>query len=179
MSKRLEFTIKAKELARGLRPSKRVPRNSQFLISCNGSVGKDGTLSALDEIIIIDTSDITDVFPFPQLFVLTNMIIVCSSTKIYEWTGSLVEKLEVAAGSSWSVVDFYNYVYMSNGKVAVIRDQATGLYSETTELPTANSITDNNGQVIVGAPDTAIPGAGLSLNADVLTATLSQEGSWV
>ena len=129
MSKAFSVTIKSNELARGLRPSRRVPRNSGFLVTCVGATGKDGTLSALDEITRIDTSDITDVFPYPQIFVLTNMIIVCSSTKIYEWTGSLVEKLEVTAGSSWTVVDFYNYVYMSNGAVVVVRDPATGVYA--------------------------------------------------
>ena len=152
MSKSFDFTIESKELARGLRPSKRVSRNSQYLVTCNGLTGKDGTLSALDELTRIDTSDITDAFPYPQIFVLTNMIIVCSSTKIYEWTGSLTEKLEVVAGSSWAVVSFFDYVYMSNGKVAVIRDYDTGVYSETTTLPTASSIVDNNGQVVVGSP---------------------------
>lgn len=151
MSKGFEITVKTKELSRGLRPSKRVPRNSQYLVTCAGAVGKDGTLSALDELTRIDTSVITDAFPYPQIFVLTNMIIVCSSTKIYEWTGALVEKLTVAAGSTWAVVDFYDYVYMSNGTVAVVRDYNTGIYAETTDLPIASSVANFNGQVIVSA----------------------------
>lgn len=156
MSKDFDFTIESKELARGLRPSKRVPRNSQYLVTCNGLTGKDGTLSAINELTRIDTSDITDAFPYPQIFVLTNMIIVCSSTKIYEWTGSLVEKLEVAAGSSWAVAAFFEYAYLSNGKVAVVRNPDDKTYSIVTSLPIASSICDFNGQTIIGAPDTAI-----------------------
>lgn len=178
MSQPFSFTIKTDKLANGLRPSKRVPRNSGYLVTCAGAVGKDGTLSVLDGITQIDTSCITDAFPYPQIFVLTNMIIVCSSTKIYEWTGSLVEKLEVTAGSSWTVVDFYNYVYMSNGVVAVIRDSGDGVYRETTALPTASSIADFNGQVIIGAPDVTVPGAGLVVNSDNFILTGSLQGSW-
>ena len=152
MSKRFEIAIGAKNLARGLRPSKRIPRNSQSLITCNGAIGKDGTLSALDELTSIDTSAITDGFPYPQLFVLTNLVIVCSQTKIYEWTDSLVEKLTVTGGTPWSVVAFNDYVYMSNGAVAVIRDPDTKKYSVTNDLPIAGSMVNNNGQVVVGSP---------------------------
>jgi len=127
----------------------------------------------------MDTSDITDTFPFPQLFVFTNMIIVCSSTKIYEWVGgSLVEKLEVTAGSTWSAVDFYSYAYLSNGEVAVVRDYGTGEYSITTDLPTANTILNFNGQVVIGAPDANVSGASLLFKADPFEVTVSQHGAW-
>ena len=180
MAKAFNITIDAKTLAKGLRQSKRMPRNSGFLTVCDGATGKDGTLSALEELTRIDTSVITDVFPYPQIFVLTNMIIICSSTKIYELVGDdLVEKLEVEAGSSWVAVDFYNYVYMSNGKVAVIRSSDTGIYSETSDLPTASSMDDFNGQVIIGSPDEIIPGIGLLINAGVFETTLVQLGDWV
>ena len=173
------FTIAAEELANGLRPSKRSPRNAKYLVESKGAVSRDNVLSAIDELTRMDTSGITDAFPFPQIFTFTNFIIVCSSTKIYEWVaGALVLKLTVTAGSTWSAVDFYDYVYMSNGKVAVVRDYGTDEYSLSADLPTANSILNYNGQVIIGAPDVTIPGIGLLLDASPLDVTLSQEGSW-
>ena len=180
MAKGFSITINPKELSKGLRHSKRVPRNTKLLISCIGAVGKDGVLSALDEISRIDTSSITDSFPYPQIFVLTNMIIICSSTKIYELVdGELVLRLTTTAGSSWTVVGYFNYVYMSNGIVSVTRNPDTGVYTETSDLPTAQSILDFNGQVMIGAPDVNAPGIGLTIKAGELTLTATQRGSWV
>ena len=148
------FTIESKHLSRGLRPSKRNPRNSQFLVECAGAVGRDGVLQCLDEITRLATTAITDGFPYPQIFVFTNMIIICGQTKIYEWvSGALVEKLTVTAGSTWSAVDFYDYVYLSNSKVAVIRNAADKTYSITTDLPICMAVCNFKGQVIIGAPD--------------------------
>jgi len=36
------------DVSRGLRPSKRVPRGSSFLTTCNGAVGRDGVLQVMD-----------------------------------------------------------------------------------------------------------------------------------
>jgi len=172
------ITIAADQLAKGLRPSKRIPRNSRYLVECKGALGRDNVLQVIDELTRIATTAITDAFPFPQIFVFTNVIIVCSATKIYEWVaGALVEKLTVAAGSTWSAMDAYDYVYMSNGKVAVIRDAISKVYATTTTLPTASSICNFNGQVLVGAPDTVIPGASLTMKADPITVTTTQLGT--
>ena len=148
------FNIESKHLSRGLRTSKRNPRNNHFLIKCAGAVGRDGVLQVLDEITRLATTAITDGFPYPQIFVFTNVIIICGETKIYEWvSGSLVLKLTVAAGSTWTAVDFFDYVYMSNEKVAVIRRSEDKVYTETTDLPTCMSACNFNGQVIIGAPN--------------------------
>jgi len=172
------ITIGSQELSRGLRPSKRVPRNSRYLVECQGAVGRDGVLQVIDELTRIATTAITDAFPFPQIFVFTNVIIVCSQTVIYEWVaGAPVLKLTVAAGSTWSAMDAYDYVYMSNGKVAVTRDAISKVYSVTTTLPTAASICNFQGQVLVGAPDTAIPGASLTMKADPIVLTTTQLGT--
>jgi hypothetical protein len=201
------LTVESEQLNKGLRPSKRLPRNSGYLVECIGAVGRDGVLQAIDEITRLATSPsevmgtdtlnyrciightaaagnrpitggswatyweqagtagitwlsganyvfgITDAFPYPQIFVLTNMIIVCSSTKIYEWVNNaLVLKLTVTGGSTWNIVDFYDYVYMSNGKVAVKRDAGTKAYSLTTALPIAMGMCNFNGQVLIGGP---------------------------
>ena len=156
-----------------------MPRNSGFLVECAGGVGRDGVLQVLDELTRLATDTITDAFPYPQLFVFTNFIIVCSQTKIYEWvSGTLVLKLTVAAGSTWSCVDLYDHAYMSNGKVAVVRSAADKTYSETTELPIAMTICNFNGQIMIGGPDVVAPGADLTIRADSIDVTVSQRGGW-
>lgn len=96
----------------------------------------------------------TFTFPYPQIFVFTNVIIICSATHIYEWvSGALVHKLTVATGSTWSAIDFFDYIYLSNGTVAVERDALDKTYATTTELPTAMAALNYHGQVILGSPD--------------------------
>jgi len=152
MTTPFSVSIDTGRLARGLRPSKRVPRNSLYLVTCDGAVGRDGTLQVMDSLTRMATSTITDAFPYPQIFAFTNMIIVCGQTKIYEWVSSaLVLKLTVSAGNPWTAVDFFDYVYMSNNTVAVVRDANTKTYATTTDLPTANAMCNFNGQVLVGA----------------------------
>ena len=174
-------TIDSGKLSKGLRPSKRLPRNSGYLVECKGCVGRDGVLQTLDELTRIDTSVITDAYPYPQLFVFTNLIIVCSSTKIYEYVGgALVEKLSVTAGSLWTAVDFYDFIYMSNGSVAVIRDPGSKMYSVTADQPRAMAMCNFHGQVLVGAPDVEeVPGASLTVDADSIDLAITQHGEWV
>jgi hypothetical protein len=151
------ITIGSEELARGLRPSKRVPRDSKYLNECEGAVGLDGVLQVLSDLSLsaVDVSALVNVvFPFPQLFVLERLTIICTLTKIYELvSGSLVEKLTVPSGITWSVVDFKDYIYMSNGKVAVVREATSQIWTINYTLPTACSMVNFNGQIMVGAPD--------------------------
>ena len=147
------FNIEGASLARGMRPSKRSPRNAKYLVQCIGAVGLDNVLQVIDDLETdrVDTALIADPFPYPQIFIGTNLILVCGQSSIYELeAGVLVLKIVVAAGSLWSVVDFFDYLYMSNGTVAVIRDPTSKLYSLSTTLPTAEAICNFNGQVIIG-----------------------------
>ena len=151
--RKLDFTIKTKTLASGLRATKRNPRDKSALITCAGAVGRDGVLQALDQFTRLATGD-ADTFPYPQVFVFTNVILICTQTKIYEWvSNALVLKHTASAGSTWIALDFVNYLYLSNGAVVVVRDALTKVYSETTALPTAMAAVDFNGQVMLGAPD--------------------------
>lgn len=175
------ITIDTSKLSKGLRPSKRMPRNSGFLVECSGAVGKDGVLQTLEELTRLATDTITDAFPYPQIFVFTNLIIVCSSTKIYEWiSGALDEKLEVSAGSLWTAVDFYDFIYMSNGTAAVIRNPESNEFSAASSHPKAMAICNYNGQVLIGAPDIdgAYPGASLTVKPDSLDVSVTQHGEW-
>lgn len=175
---KFSFSIDASSLIKGLRSSRQTIRNAGFLVESIGAVGRKSALAALEDLSRIDVSDITDSFPFPQLFCFTNLIIVCGSSKIYEWNGTaLVLKLETTAGSLWQAVDFYDYVYMSNGAVAVVRAAETKAYSESS-LPSAGCIMNFNGQVLIGSADSTVNGANLFLGSGRQTATVSLEGSW-
>lgn len=144
-----ELKITSGELARGLRYSKRVPRDSKYAVECLGAVGINDVLTTLEEITRMATSAITDGFPYPQIFIFRKVIIVCSSTKIYEWVdNALVEEFTVSAGTSWRGVDFGEYVYLSNGAVAVTR--TNGLYELSATLPAVRAMCNMNGQIIVG-----------------------------
>ena len=180
MSKDFTFIITAEQLTRGLRPSKRAPRDSRFLIESKGAIGRDGVVCAIDELSRLTTTEVTDTFPFPQLFVFTNLILVCGRMKIYELdSGSLSLKYTATTGgSTWTAVDFYNYVYLSNGREAVVRNPDTGVYSISTTLLKGMSICNFNGQVIVGASDAVAEGASLSMKAGVIELAVSQQGEW-
>jgi hypothetical protein len=198
-----ELIIDSSQLSRGLRPSKRMPRDSGYLVKCEGAVGLDGVLQTIEELREIDTLVITDVFPFPQIFVFTNFIIVCGPTTIYELVaGSLVSKLGDLAngwasqwgispwgqflwpgvalpiGSTWTAVDFFDYIYLSNGKVAVKRDATSGVYSVSTTLPTAIAICNFRGQVLIGTPSVVMPVVNLIVNADPVTLTITPSGDY-
>jgi len=176
---RFSHVIKTSQLSKGLRRSKRDPRNSGFLVTCQGTVGRDGVLQVLDELTRLDAS-IDEGFPFPQLFVFTNVIIICGQTKIYEWeSGALVLKLTVTPGSLWKAVDFFDYIYLSNREVAVVRSAGSKTYSETTELPTATAICNFNGQVLVGAPDVQATSSGSTFSGDPIEVTVTQYGVWI
>lgn len=151
------FTIPSADLGKGLRPSRRSPRNTRFLTKCNGAVGLDNVLQVLSELADdqIDTSiDITDNFPYPQLFTFINHIIICGETEIFELVGGvLTSRLAgLTAGILWSAVDFHDFIYLSNGMVAVTRDPNSGVYALSATLPIASAICNFNGQVVIGAP---------------------------
>jgi len=141
-----KFSIKVKNLEKGLRPSEYNVRDNGFLTTCSGMVGRDEVLQAMD---LLPRLDITDTFPYPQIFDFTVMTIICSETDIYEWVdGALVLKLTVAGGLTWRAVDFNDFIYMSNGVVAVTRDPRTKVYSIAAQ-PITTAICNYNGQVIV------------------------------
>ena len=172
------FTVGAKHLAQGLRPTKSKPRNSDLLVENKGAVGIDGVLQSLEGIARIATSTITDGFPFPQIFVFTNIIIVCGLKKIYEWDGATLTLKYTAsvAGGTWSAVDFYDYVYMSNGSISVVRDAGSYVYAISTQ-PHATAMCNFNGQVILGAPDVDGLGVSLVIPASPIELTIEQRGT--
>ena len=152
MSQPFSEQIDTTKLVRGLRPSKRASRDTGYLIECKGAVGYRGALQGLDALTRLATTAITDPFPYPQIFVFTNLIIVCGQTAIYEWvSGSLTLRLgSLTAGSPWTAVDLYDFIYMSNGKVAVTRDPGSKVFATSATLPVAQALVNVGGQVMAG-----------------------------
>lgn len=148
--------ISAELLARGLRPTNRMPRNKDYLVDCVGAVGIDDVLQVIDDLDNdrIDTSVIADGHPYPQIFVFNRVIIVCGEQVIYEYASGVLTLVHTAslAGTLWSAVDFYEFIYMSNNVVALLRDPTAKTWSETTDQPIANAICNFNGQVFTGGP---------------------------
>jgi len=157
-NKRFMLTLEGEDLQKGLRPIKDSMRNSGYLISCFGAVGKNKVLQVLKSLSRIDTSVIVDSFPYPQIFIFINHIIVCSKTEIFELIdGSLVLKIsDLKPGSTWSAVDFRDYIYMSNSNVVVVRSPVTQEYSLNSDLPKASTICNYKGQVIIGSPNIGV-----------------------
>lgn len=144
-----EYT--SEQLQRGLRPMAEVPRNSNYLITCDGAIGYHGTLQGIQAVTALATTAIADGHPYPQLFLLSNLILVCGKTKIYEWDGSaLVLKLTVTTGNPWTVVEFYDQLLLSNGVVTVERRALNKMYAVRNDLPVAEALFNFGGQVIAG-----------------------------
>lgn len=147
------ITLSSEQLAAGLRHASSSPRNSLYMVELVGIIGKDKVLQTLDELSELDTTSIiNDGFPYPQLFILSNHVLVCGETKIYEYIeGSLILQITSSeAGCTWRVLDYVNYLCMSNGAVTIIRDPQTGLFSESSDLPTFHAACDYNGQAFLG-----------------------------
>ncbi len=137
-------------LKRGLAPNKNV-RNHPYLIQALGAFPYENVLQSVKQFTRIDTSSLGALtFPYPQLFVLSEVIIVCTPTAIYEYAGSALSlKISgLTVGNTWTVLDFKTFIYLSNQKVAVTKDPATGAYSIST-LPAGNACCDYNGQVLL------------------------------
>jgi hypothetical protein len=151
------ITYTAEELTRGLRPSKRMPRNNKFLTKCQGAVGQDGVLRTLDSLdipsAISDATFTTNDFPFPQLFVLDKHVILCNRTSIQELIGG--EFTEVITGLSsngdkWNVAAAFNWIYLSNNVVAVVRDPNTGGWAVDSDAPVNQAACNYKGHIIIG-----------------------------
>lgn len=151
-----DFTIESEALVRGLRPSKRAARNTQYLVECVGAIGYDKVLQVIDDLNEdrINTAVITDAFPYPQIFVFTNMILVCGETDIYQWDGTALTHVigPVAVGELWSAIAFHDFAYLSNGITSIVRDPTSEVFSETSAQPIGSAICNFNGQVFVGSP---------------------------
>ena len=151
MPKNFSYAIDSTKLVKGLRSFEKSPRDANFLVESIGAVGRNGALMANETLVVLNTSVIEDSFPYPQIFVFSKITIVCGATTIYEIideTLTLMLTIDSASGM-WEAVDYYDYIYLSNGEVSVKRSASTGTYTEDDDLPVANAICNFNGQVLI------------------------------
>lgn len=152
-------------LINGLRTSERNRRGVQALTLATGMVPYDGALNSLPELEQLDISSISPApsFPFPQIFKLKRLNIVCTSTQIYELDddGTLTLAIEgLVAGLRWSVADFHHFLVLANGKQLVFRGGETKKWTtvNTYALPNpATSVLNYKGQLILTGPDETVP----------------------
>lgn len=138
-----------KELAQGLKKNSTQRVNDGSMEELVSFVGQEEILSSVPLLNAIDTSFITTGFPYPQIFATTNYIILCDIDKIYEYSIDHFDlKLTVTAGDTWKIIDFYNYLYLSNNEVSIVRDSLTQEYS-ISNLPITEAMCNFNGQVFI------------------------------
>ena len=136
------------------------PRNVPFLVESIGAFPYEGKLQAIKEFERIDTSSLGALsFPYPQLFVFSDSILVCTQTKIYELVdNALVLKIEnLPAGQTWSAVDFKTYIYLTNAMCVVEKNSQNGVYALNITLPFGMCVCNYNGQILLGSPNTPKP----------------------
>lgn len=139
--------------------SKNNPRNQPLLIESVGAIPYNDALQAIEEFTRIDTSSLVAEFPYPQIFVLSESILVCTETAIYEYNNNNTLTLKISglpAGTTWDVVDFKSYILMVNGQCAVTRNPLSGDFIRDLSMPFGNCICNYNGQVLLGSPDTNV-----------------------
>jgi hypothetical protein len=140
-------------LKNGLAPNSN-KRNIPYLVESVGAMPYEDALQSVEQFTRISALAALDCsFPYPQFFVLADVMIVCLEDTIYEFDGtSLTEKLtEITTGSTWSVVDFQSFLYLTNNAVAVTKKQGT--YAIDSSLPAGMCLCNFNGQVLIGAPN--------------------------
>jgi hypothetical protein len=145
------LTVDTKSLARGLRPYKEGIRNKEYLSKCEGAVGLNGVLYSIGDISSnrINTDlFIKDGFPYPQLFMCKEVILICGKTAIYEFGRSIPALNNVPEGRLWTCIDYGKFIYLSNCTVSIVRDSQSGSY-DYSDLETCNAGCDNKGQVII------------------------------
>jgi hypothetical protein len=155
-----EYTVVVQEaLGAGLRSSAHSGRNTQWLFAALGAMPEDKVLQAVPEL-PSPLAIASEVFPFPQIFNLRRMTLVCGKKDIYEYKSGVLSILLTgsASGWTWSVADFGEFIAMTNGKILVTRDPQTGQFGEygDCKIPPCLCICEFNGQVVVGGPGESV-----------------------
>ena len=144
--------LEREDLTKGLKPKGTVARNEKFLEELTGGFVHENQLQSLDLLSRTSIGALSFTFPWPQLLVLPNLILLCGPTKIYERVGTswTLRKTASVEGSLWACVAFEDYLYLSNGKVVITRSTG-GTWAEVTTLPKAMALCNFNGQVFAGS----------------------------
>ena len=153
----------------GLRRTEQNRRNQQALVLSTGAFPSEGALSSLPALTRTSITGISPApsFPYPQIFVLNQLTIVCAETSIYTRADNGTLTLAISGltgGVTWSVADFHDFLVLVNGKQVVFRDALDKTWhtdNSVYDVPIGTSICNFNGQAIVTAPDVVIPNGGI------------------
>lgn len=150
----LEYIFK-EGFGKGLRATEFNPRNNQALVTCEGVFPEFGVLHPVEEFTQTDLTGITTAYPYPQVFTLSERIIACTATAIFQLeNGSWASKISgLTEGVTWSVADYGDYIVLCNGSHIITINLETGLFVDFTGLsiPSGSSICSSESQLIVGA----------------------------
>lgn len=162
-------------LQKGLRSSGQNRRNEQALMVCKGAFPFEGALGGMPipERVSLEGISPAPVWPWPQVFVLKQLTLICCETQIYEVVGGVnVLRLDtLTPGLRWSFADFQRFIVGTNGKQIVSRDGTTLEWTSVNvfSLENCTSVLNYNGQLFFTAYGATIPdnfGALLAPNLD-------------
>lgn len=163
-----EFQLVFDELGKGLRPSDRQVRNSNYMTELfNLRVSGTGLEPYIPVTDMFSGVALNYTWPFPQLVtmekyrILIDRDVIAGTDKVYEVASDLSLTLIVSAdyptfgqGDRWEVADFGEYVVLTNGVLMIYRDTVANTFVPIlalTATPRCNTICNFKGQLIGGA----------------------------
>lgn len=152
-------TVPIDAFSRGLVPKENV-RNVLYLTESVGAFPYEGVLITCEDYSAhqLNLTSLACSFPYPQIFVLSKVTLICTPTKIYEYPNITTAKITVTSGCLWTVADYKTFILLTNGQVMVKKDAETGVYSLDTDRPFGTCVADFNGQAFLTSPDVAVSG---------------------
>ena len=156
-----EYVLNFNEgIKKGITPTEKNAYNNEGFLDMSGAFQNDGLIQSVEKPEWIELSSLDVEFPFPQVFELIGITLVCTPTRVYELLAdnSLDEKISTSEGGLWSVADYHLFIVLTNGRQIIIRDGQSGewrVYDEC-EIPTGICVCNLNGQLIIGGPETQV-----------------------
>lgn len=154
--RQFEVYLEAKELL-GLGVDENSPLNSPGLLECYNLMP---TSQGLETVVPLQLPVDNIVFdrPFPQIFFGKSYRILATRTAVYTLVGGFDIELSlypITPGRQWDLVDYWNYILMTNGNRLVYTDTTTSppTWTSASSLPTtplSSTMCDFKGQLILG-----------------------------
>jgi hypothetical protein len=148
----------AKGFQVGLRPTLRSQIGNEALVMAQGLVPEEGVLHSIEDITVqqIDTSSLGCTWPWPQIFVLQSITVVCSQNAIFvvnpDMSLTQVCNWFAPPNSLWTYADFGLTVILCNGASIIKLDGLSGEWGQVSDcsIMGANCIAGINGQLFAG-----------------------------
>lgn len=147
----IDFTDK---IFNGLRINPEVGRREMWLQECYNFTVEVGGLSPYLPISKVATG-FSESWPFPQIFWNNKIKILATKSQIYTIDDDYVATpvKETSEGGDWELVDYYDYVVLTNGSDIYYRDVDTGVFSRyppDDDIPLFRTCCNFRGQAFIG-----------------------------